>query len=113
MLKPVPKDLTPAQKRSVRGLLDAHFDEGLGRYLDNYSDERIASELNLPRAGVEYVRNSSYGPIRVPPEMEAAEKAVAVLEARMQPAEKTAAEIAKLLEEAKSLVEAARKALAA
>lgn len=113
MLQPVAKPLTPDQRLRIRALLDKHFDDGAGRYLDGYSDQRGATELNLPRIHVETIREAAYGAIRVPPEMEAAEKAVAALEARLKPAETIAAEIDKLLAGARTLVEAARKALAA
>lgn len=113
MLQPVAKPLTPDQRLRIRALLDKHFDDGAGRYLDGYSDQKVATELNLPRIHVETIREAAYGAIRVPPEMEAAEKAVAALEARLKPAETIAAEIDKLLAGARTLVEAARKALAA
>jgi hypothetical protein len=113
MLQPVPKPLTGDQRLRIRALLDKHFDDSAGRYLDGYSDHRIAEELKLPRVHVETIREAAYGAIRVSPEMEAAEKAVAALEARMQPAEKVIAEVERLLKEARALVEAARKALAA
>lgn len=113
MLQPVTKPLTPDQRLRIRALLDKHFDDGAGRYLDGYTDQRVADELKVARVHVETIREAAYGAIRVPPEMEAAERAVAALEARLSPAEKLLADFAKAVADAKACVEAARKALAA
>ncbi len=113
MLKPVPAPLTPDQRLKIRALLDKHFDDGTGRYLDGYSDHRVADELKVARIHVETIREAAYGAIQVPPELEAAEKAVSALEAKITPLEKLAAEVDRLLRDAREHVEAARKALAA
>lgn len=113
MLKPVAAPLTPDQRLKIRALLDKHFDDGAGRYLDGYSDHKIAEDLRLPRVHVETIREAAYGAIRVPPEMEAAEKAVAALEGKLAPTEKVLAELTALMAEAKACIAAARKALAA
>lgn len=69
--QPAMRELTPAEKRKVRELLDGHFDEELGAYLDGYSDERIAAEVMAPRAAVTKIREDAYGPIKVDPELQA------------------------------------------
>lgn len=57
-------DLTPGQKQQIRTLLDKHFDDSAGAYLDGYSDQRIGAELNLAWAHVSRLREVGYGPIR-------------------------------------------------
>lgn len=70
------------QRMKIRTLLDKHFDDAAGRYLDGYSDQRVATEVDVPRIHVEKAREAAYGPIRAFPEVEAAEKALAAMEAR-------------------------------
>lgn len=77
-----PKPLTNDQRLKVRALLDKHFDDAAGRYLDGYSDQRIATEVDAPRIHIERIREAAYGPIRVTPEVEAAEAALKALEGR-------------------------------
>lgn len=107
------KPLSSEQRLRIRALLDKHFDDGAGRYLDGYSDHRIATELDLPRLHVETIREAAYGAIRVPPEMEAAERAVKVLESKLPDAQRLCDQIQQLLTAARESVDAARKALAA
>lgn len=71
-----PKPLTNDQRLKIRALLDKHFDDAAGRYLDGYSDQRIATEVDAPRVHVERIRDAAYGPVRVTPEVEAAEAAI-------------------------------------
>lgn len=65
-----PRDLTPATKTKVRQMLDGHFDEAKGMYLEGYSDQRIGKELNIPWACVTQMREAAYGPILVDTEVE-------------------------------------------
>lgn len=62
--------LTPDQKAAVRRLLDTHFDDQRGHYLDGYSDQRVADEVNVPRALVSALRDNAYAPLREPSELE-------------------------------------------
>ena len=62
---PTLRALTPDQKQRVRALLDKHFDDAKGLYLDSMSDQKIAEALNVPRANVVYIREVGYGPIRI------------------------------------------------
>ena len=59
-----PPAITGEQRAKIRGLLDAHFDDAAGRYLDGYSDQRIGTEANAPWATVKEIREVGYGPIR-------------------------------------------------
>lgn len=66
-----PRPLTDSERLKIRTLLDSHFDDAKGRYLDGYSDQRIAAEVNVPRIHVETIREAGWGPIRVDPEVAA------------------------------------------
>ncbi len=66
-----PRPLTDGERLKIRTLLDSHFDDAKGRYLDGYSDQRIAAEVNVPRIHVETIREAGWGPIRVDPEVAA------------------------------------------
>jgi len=63
--------LTANEKARVRRLLDSHFDDQLGRYIDNYDDERVSKETNIPRAFVSEYRELAYGPLKADPAVEA------------------------------------------
>ncbi|HEV2673272.1 MAG TPA: hypothetical protein VGV37_01940 [Aliidongia sp.] len=65
-LKPVqPTGPTIAQMFQVGSQLDDHFDEKAGRYEAGWTDERISTELNIPRAFVAQVREEGpWGKIR-------------------------------------------------
>jgi hypothetical protein len=69
--------LTADQRRKVREKLDEFFDDARGCYLparaggDLYSDQRIAEELDMPRALVVAIREASYGTIKTDPEIDA------------------------------------------
>lgn len=73
-LKPagaLPRDPTSAERVKIRGLLDKHFDDASGCYLDGYSDQRVGAEVGVPWAIVAKMREAAYGPIRVDPELQA------------------------------------------
>ena len=72
-LRPITND----QRLQIRQLLDKHFDDAAGQYLDDMSDEKIAETANVPRKHVEQIREVGYGPIRTTPELEAARKDLA------------------------------------
>lgn len=63
----LPRDPTPNEKAKVRLLLDHHFDDAAGRYLDGYSDQRIGEETEIPWASVKLLREAAYGPLREDP----------------------------------------------
>jgi hypothetical protein len=63
------RDITAAQKQRIRALLDRHFDDSAGAYLDAMSDQKVAEAVGIPRVHVETLREAAYGPIRISPEM--------------------------------------------
>lgn len=63
------RDPTPSEKLKIRTLLDTHFDDSKGMYLNGYSDQKVGEELNIPWAMVTKLREVAYGPIRVDPEI--------------------------------------------
>lgn len=63
--------LTIAEREKVRGLLEGVFDADKGFYLDNYSDARIGSELDLPEKLVREYRDIAFGPLKSSPDLEA------------------------------------------
>lgn len=69
--RPEPREPTGDQRLRIRALLDKHFDDAAGCYLDGYSDQRIAEEVNVPRVIVERIREAAYGPLKVSPEVSA------------------------------------------
>ena len=84
---PVPvvalRDMTADQRAKVRELIEQHFDEDKGCYLDGYSDEKIAIDVNVPRIHVEHLRDAAYGPIRISAEVIAMQKDLDALRLRI------------------------------
>jgi hypothetical protein len=66
-----PRALTPEERGKVRSLLDSHFDDAVGRYIDGYSDQRIGTELDIPWSRVREIRELAYGPIKEDPRLAA------------------------------------------
>lgn len=60
---------TGDQRMKIRGLLDKHFDDAAGHYLDGMSDQKIAEAVNVSRVTVEQVREAAYGSIKINPEL--------------------------------------------
>ncbi len=67
--KSVPRELTQAERLRVRAILDKHFDDAAGCWLDGYSDQKAGEEAAVPWAHVTKIREAAYGPIRVDPEI--------------------------------------------
>lgn len=67
--KPVMREATPQERVKIRGVLDKHFDDGAGCWLDGYSDQKAGEEVGVPWAIVTRIREAAYGPIRVDPEV--------------------------------------------
>lgn len=78
------REATQEERYRIRQMLDAHFDDAKGCYLDGYSDQKIGAELNLPWAMVTRIREAAYGPILVDPAVEQYLAAVAELEERIK-----------------------------
>jgi len=96
-----PKPLTTDQRVMIRGLLDKHFDDKVGRYLDNMSDQAIAEAVSVPRIHVTTMREAAYGPLRVTAEMEdlakaneALARAVAALQRQLDQVQSSLTEVA-------------------
>lgn len=90
-------EITPAQKAAVRNLLDKHFDDAAGRYLEGYTDERIAKDLNIPWAFVTQLREAAYGPLKSDPEVDALRKEAASLASKLAHLQADAAALEKAL----------------
>ena len=69
--------VTTEQRIAIRNILDKHFDDAAGMYLDDMSDEKVAQAVKIPRAVVERMRETAYGPIRVTAEVVAMRAEVA------------------------------------
>lgn len=65
------RDATNDQRVRIRSLLDKHFDDSLGMYLDGKSDQAIADEVSVPRLIVERIRDAAYGPVKTTAEQQA------------------------------------------
>jgi hypothetical protein len=65
VLKMPTKELTADQRFAIRDKLEHYFDDKVGGYLENYSDQRIAELCGVPRMHVERIREAAFGPIRV------------------------------------------------
>lgn len=87
--------VTPDQKQRIRNYLDKHFDDQVGAYLDDMSDQRIAELVGVPRLAVTNLREAAYGPIRVDPEMAAIRQEMAALKAEVEAAKDHVAKVEK------------------
>lgn len=56
-----PRQPTLEDNRTIRTFLDDHYDEAAGRWCDDWSDQKAAERLNVPRAWVSAVRSGFYG----------------------------------------------------
>ena len=53
--------MDPSTRRRVFRLIDEHWDESRGRYENTWSDQRLATDLKVPRAWVEEIRREAFG----------------------------------------------------
>lgn len=75
-----PRTMTREDRRIVFEKLNGvYLDEKRG-YESGWSDQKVATDLGVPRAWVEQVREEMFGPIASNPEMEAFVRAVADLQ---------------------------------
>jgi hypothetical protein len=65
------KTIPSTIKVSLRNLLDKFFDDAAGAYIEGYSDEKIAEEVDVPRATVFAYREAAYGPLKRDPDVDA------------------------------------------
>jgi hypothetical protein len=90
-IKPAEQPTPSADQRlKIRSLLDKHFDDGVGMYLDGMTDQRLSEMVGCPRIVVETIREVGYGPIRVDPvvaglrgELEAIKRQLDTIQASM------------------------------
>jgi hypothetical protein len=64
-----PREPTIEERIKIRTMLDKHFDDSTGTYLDGMSDQVIGQSENIPWAIVAKIREAAYGPIRTDPEV--------------------------------------------
>lgn len=93
----LPRDATIDQKVKIRTLLDKHFDDLAGHYLDGYSDQRIGHEVDVPWGIVAKIRDAGWGPIRANPEFAAIRKDLKDLSDKVEAAAKVATEAQKIV----------------
>lgn len=77
--KPSP-DAIKAQVQMVRLLTD-YFDTETGRYLDPWSDKKIAEQTGMSEAAVAEYREAGFGPLKEPAEVEQLRSDIKALEA--------------------------------
>ena len=61
--------LTPPQRKKIRDLLDAAYDDATSMYLAGHSDQQIGKALDIPWAAVAYLREQAYGPLKEDPRL--------------------------------------------
>lgn len=59
------------ERRLMRDALISFFNEEAGNYTSGYSDEKIATEINVPRKWVTEMREAFFGSLKEPPEIAA------------------------------------------
>lgn len=76
--KPVTlREPTQQERIKVRQVLDQHFDDEAGCWLNGYSDQKAGEEIGVPWAMVTRIREAAYGPIRIDPETAALKMEIA------------------------------------
>lgn len=78
---PTPREPTQAERLKIRSILDSHFDDGAGCWLDGYSDQKAGEACGVPWSLVTRIREAAYGPIRVDPEVAGIQAAIRLLRA--------------------------------
>lgn len=78
-----PRQPTADERLKIRGLLDKHFDDSNGEFLDGMDDDKIAEKADLPRVWVTTIREAAYGPIRVNPQIAELRKRLADVDAEV------------------------------
>lgn len=83
------REASSEQRVLIRSMLDKHFDDAVGSYLDGLSDQRIAEKTGVPRIVVERIREAAYGPIKVDGEIQAMRAEIATIKDEIVQVEKT------------------------
>ena len=66
-----PRALSAGQYRKVINLLEEHFHDTAGLYATGWSDQRIAEEVDAPRASVAKLREEAFGVLKIDPAVKA------------------------------------------
>ena len=69
--QPVGHAPNPRQQRQIYSLLDEHFREDEGRYLNGYSDQKVSDETGIAVDVIRTCRRQAYGDIKPPSEVAA------------------------------------------
>lgn len=75
----LPRQLSGSEIRKVSDLLNDHFDEKAGAFVQGWDDKKIAETVNVPRAAVTRLREEGWGKIRVFPEIESLKSELAAI----------------------------------
>lgn len=105
------RDPDPDERMKIRGMLDHHFDDKKGYFLDGFSDQKIGQHLGLPWAMVTKIREAAYGPIRTDPEIASIQRDVEAARQQMGTLSESLALVKKLVESAETKLQAAKKRL--
>lgn len=101
-----PSDAAKKAKRLVYMALEDYYDDGKKAYKPGWTDDRIAKEVGCAEAFVARIREDDFGPVGVPPELEAFRKEVEAAAAVEEEARVRAEIAAKLAGDAKEGVRA-------
>jgi hypothetical protein len=75
-----PRQPTREEKRLIVLAIEDHYDDKARGYTDGWSDEKVATDLNVPRKWVSDLREEFYGPA-IDPELAALDRQVKELQA--------------------------------
>jgi hypothetical protein len=78
------REPTTEARTQIRLLLEKNFDTDDGCYLDGFSDQKIAEQVNVPRIVVERAREFAFGPIRITPEIQTLRNEIAQARQRIE-----------------------------
>jgi hypothetical protein len=60
--RPAPRQATREDNRRILDALDQHYDVDRQCYRASFTDEAVASQLDVPRAWVSVIRDQAFGP---------------------------------------------------
>lgn len=104
-----PREMDKTSSRKIFRMLDECYDEPNNRYVTDYTDERIAKELSVPRAWVAKVREEHFGPAGPNPEQARIMEKIQLLESRVITLENAGLELAQNAEKYKAELSELRK----
>lgn len=109
---PLAQELSPDARLRIRNMLDNHFDDSAGRYLNGYSDHRIAEECGVPRQAVVGLREIAYGPIKADPVIDALNVEIGSLKAKLASLQKSHDGLGEAIKVAQAAVDVATRKVA-